>query len=155
MNAQSVIALCPSTKDQVENFAAQLVSDVTEGVTNPLSLHLQIIAIQKALDIVKEKIKDDVLSEAEKYSQKSFSLNGCEITLKENGVKYDFTVCCDREWESAHSSELMFASLRKEREKFLKTLTKTEVLVHQETGEVIEVHPPIKTSTSGITVTLK
>ncbi len=154
MNAQSVITLCPSTKEQVDNFAAQLINDVTEGVTNPLALHIQIIAMQKALDMVKEKIKDNVLTEAEKYNQKTFTVNGCNITLKELGVKYDFTVCCDREWESAHSSELMFASLRKEREKFLKTLKKTEILVHQETGEVMEIHPPLKTSTSGLTVTI-
>jgi hypothetical protein len=44
---------------------------------------------------------------------------------------------------------------RKDRETFLKSLKSKTSILDEETGELIEIFPPYKTSKTGITVTLK
>ena len=155
MTPNSVISLAPTTKEQIALFAGQLIDSVKDGFENPLTLHTKIIAFKKALDAVSEAIKDDVVKEAERHNQKSFDYNGCRIEIKDLGVKYDFASCCDPKWERAKSDEQLATTLRKEREVFLKGIKTSETIIDEDTGEVIKLMPPIKTSNTGITVTLK
>lgn len=155
MTAQSVIDLAPSTKEQVTIFAAQLISDVEAGVKNPLTLHSQIIILEKALAQVKDAIKDEVVREAEKHNAKSFDYNGCKIEIKELGAKYDYSKCGDIQWERFDSEANTSIERRKDREKFLKNIQGHETIVDESTGEIVKVYPPIKTSATGVTVTLK
>ena len=155
MTAQSVINLAPSTKEQVTIFAAQLISDVEAGVTNPLTLHSQIIILEKALSQVKDAIKEMVLTEAEKHGAKSFDYNGCRVDIKELGTKYDYSRTEDAEWNQLFTEEKKYQEKKRERESFLKNIKGHLTIVDEETGEVSKIYPPIKTSTTGITVTLK
>lgn len=155
MTAQSVISLCPSTKEQIEIFTNQLIDDVEQGVTNPLALHIRLTLIEKSFDKVKEAIKKQVVAEAEKHNQKSFDHMGCKIEVKEMGVKYDYSGCNDAEWNLTNQAIERRKIFLKQRENFLKSLTKKETIVNEETGEIIEVFPPIKTSTTSIAVTPK
>lgn len=155
MTAQSVISLCPSTKEQIEIFANQLIDDVEQGVTNPLALHIRLTLIEKSFDKVKEAIKKQVVTEAEKHNQKSFDHMGCKIEVKEMGVKYDYSGCNDAEWNSLNEGKKAYEVGIKERQEFLKALKKKETIVNEETGEIIEIFPPIKISTTSIAVTPK
>ena len=155
MTAQSVISLCPSTKEQIELFANQLIDDVEQGVTNPLALHIRLTLIEKSFDKVKEAIKKQALAEAEKHNQKSFDHMGCKIEVKEMGVRYDYSACNDWEWNQVNELKNGYEISLKNRQEFLKYLKKKETIVNEETGEVIEIFPPIKTSTTTIAVTPK
>lgn len=155
MTPQSVINLCPSTKEQINLFANQLIEDVQEGVTNPLLLHTQIKMIEMALEKVKEGIREAALNEASKQGLKTFDYNGVVVEIRETGVKYDYSACGDVDWEQAKTSEAQFAQLRKDREAELKAMKGPHTMVNEQTGEVYRVSPPIRTSTTGLAVIIK
>lgn len=153
MTPNSVLALAPSTKEQITTFAKQIIESVESGNENALNVHAQIIALEKALAAVKDAIRESVLSEAEKHNQKSFSFNGFKIEIKELGVKYDYSMCNDPVMNLLISSIEEYKERQKERSAFLKAIKNKETIVDTDTGEVITIYPPIKTSTTGITVT--
>lgn len=151
--AISVINLTPTTKEQAETFATKLIDEVMRGDVNPLELHVKMNAMQKSLDIVKKAIADQVLSEASKYGAKKFETMGAEIAICELGTKYNFENCGDSEWEKINNEINELQEKKKERENFLKTITPSVKVADANTGEMI--NPPIKSSTTGIKVTLK
>lgn len=153
MTPNSVLSLAPSTKEQITIFANQIIDSVESGKENALKIHTQIIALEKALAAVKEAIRESVLSEAEKHNQKSFSFNGFKVEIKNLGVKYDFSQCNDPVMNLLISSIEEYKEQQKERSEFLKAIKNKETIVDTDTGEVITIYPPVKTSTTGIAVT--
>jgi len=95
--------------------------------------------------------KDAVLEAAEKYG-KSFEHGNAKFAIRENGTRYDYSVCGDVEWEQLDSSMKMIAERKAARETFLKSIT-GEMTVFGEDG--VQIMPPHKTSSTGVTITLK
>jgi len=154
-SAYSVINYNPTTKEQAETFAKKLTDEVMQGDVNPLELHVKLTAMQKAFDAVKKNIAQYTLDEAGKHGAKSFEINGAKIEISELGTKYDFLPCGDSQWEMMDAEIKALDDRKKEREKFLKTLTKSMTIVNELTGEIETINPPHKSSTTGIKVTLK
>jgi len=88
------------------------------------------------------------MAEAEKW--KGQTLNGFKVDIREAGTRYDFSNCNDPEYDTHKLTEEEFKALRSGREKFLKSLTAPIQLIDNETGDVIQVNPPIKTSSTTI-----
>ena len=154
MEITSLLNLNPTNKQEAESFASRLTLSVQEGQINPLELHVKLNAMKKAIEDVQRNTRDFVMSEANKYHERSFDAFTAKIEKAETGVKYDYSVCCDPEWQLALQHEEEFAEQRKQREAFLKTL-KAPMNVVLEDGECITINPPVKSSTSFIKVTLK
>jgi len=154
MTTLSVIELCPTTKQEAELFANNLINEVATGATNPLDLHIKMNALQKALDKVKEAIRDDVYTEASKHGSKSFEYRGVRVELAEMGVKYIFDGCGDAVWQNLSNTLEMAKNDLNKREQMLKTITGTLHVADESTGEMMEIHPPVKKSTSGIKITM-
>lgn len=94
--------------------------------------------------LVREEIQKNA-DDGKKYSSK----NGTEFSLFEAGTKYDFSACKDPIWDSLQSQLEDLKDVIKDREDYLKTIKKpTKVLLSEEDGEVVELLPCIKTSTS-------
>jgi hypothetical protein len=149
----SVMSLVPSTKEEAEKFVLKLVEEVEGGVINPLLLHVKLNAMKKAMDDVTHKIAGMVLKEAEKYGSKKFDAYTAEITISEIATKYDYTSCGDPIYNEASSQENGWAEKRKEREIFLKTIKGSMDVIIE--GEAITLNQPVKSSVTGIKVTLK
>jgi hypothetical protein len=109
-------------------------------------------AIKKAIEDAEEKLYDDVVDAVSKYGKEGASINGAKITIKEVGVKYDFDNCQDVIWNDLTSAIKELTDKRKEREAFLKTLTKMFTYVDDETGEIITINPAIRKSTTGFVI---
>lgn len=139
MNTLSIINLLPSTREQVLDFAGEIIAKVESGEVNPLDLKAQMKFIERTLSEIDKSIKDKFIDEAAKYG-KSFDYKGWRIEQVESGHKYDYSG--DNEW-------LQLSERLKEREKFLKGLTKP--MADPGTGEIC--HPPIKKSTSTLKFT--
>jgi hypothetical protein len=107
-----------------------------------------------ALGEVIESIANLSLAEAEKYG-KSFEFKNARIEVKELGSKWHFDKSNDSKYFSIKSNIEKLDIERKDRETFLKSLKQKTSILDEETGELIEVFPPYKTSKTGITVTLK
>jgi hypothetical protein len=109
-------------------------------------------ALKKAIEDAEEKLYDDVVEEIFKYGKEGASIHGAKITIKEVGVKYDFENCADVIWNDLNNQIKELTDKRKEREAFLKTLTKQFTYVDDSTGEIITINPAIRKSTTGFVI---
>ena len=152
--ATSVLSLMPSTASQVAKFSKQLIESVREGRTNPLELIVQLHALTKVYEEVKDEIMDNVMTEAEKFPEKKIERYGAIIEKAEVATKYNYASSGDTEWELLDSDIRGLEMRRKDRETFLKALKEPITTLNKETGEVEEIRPPMKTSKTGIKIYL-
>jgi len=154
--AENMAAFAVSKANR-EELAIQIVEAIDAGDLNPLDIHYQVKAMEDFIKVLtgNTRYKDYVLTEGMKHG-KSFEFNGSKMEIKETGVKYDYSNCGDQEWSALEVEINRRKELQKEREKYLKSVPAEGVeIVSNETGEVIKVYPPSKSSTTSIAVTLK
>ena len=151
MNNTAELKRLVTGKDQIQAFADGVINEVKEGAQNPLEVKILITALKKSLEIIEDGIKDSVLSEATKHG-KNFEFKGARVTIKENGTKYDYSGCCYHNWMHYDSQEKNAKSHKQEAEAFLKGLKEPITVVDELTGEVVKVYPPIKTSSTGLSI---
>ena len=148
------LSLFETTKAQRQDFAQSVINSLKEGFTDPLKVHLQVKCLE---DIVKQltthpEYKDLTLEEASKHG-KSFELHNAKFEIKEAGVKYDYSNCGDPVYKALAEKLAELEKEIKDRQAFLKAVKPgTEILVED---EVVILYPPVKTSTTSITVNLK
>lgn len=154
-SAMGVLKIMPSTASEVARFSKQLVESVKSGNSDPLELIVQLHALTKVYELVREEIEDNINKAADKYSEKRFAINGAFVEKAELGTKYRYETSKDIEWERLNTDFETAKARKSEREDFLKTLREPMTLVNQETGEVYTVKPPLKTSKTGVKFYLK
>lgn len=153
--ALSTIRLLPFSKQQVILFSSQIKDSLINGDVEPLELAVYFKSIEKTIEEVKETLSSMALSEAEKYGKGKFEFKGAEIQVKELGTKYDYSQTGDTEWERLTSEKNAIDARIKDREAMLKSLTGSLTIVNEDTGEMETIYPPIKKSTTGISISLK
>lgn len=124
------------TKAEISVAAVKLVERVDEGYMNPLLAYGQLTALEEVVKAAKERIKEAVLDEAERYGQKTIDAYGCEYQVKETGVKYDYS-------QNAHWRDL----------KETLDVAAAELKGHETTLKQMGLCS--KTSTTSVSVTLK
>lgn len=148
------LSLFETTKSERQDFAQSVVNNLKEGLSDPLKVHLQVKCME---DLIKQitshpEYKDLTLDEAAKYG-KSFEMHNAKFEVKEMGVKYDYSNCGDPIYNRLAEELAELEKKVKDRQAFLKAVQPgTELLIED---EVIVLYPPIKTSTTSITVNLK
>ena len=148
------LSLFETTKAERQDFAQSVVNGLKEGLSDPLKVHLQVKCME---DLIKQitshpDYKDLTLDEAAKYG-KSFEHYNAKFEVKEMGVKYDYSNCGDPIYNRLAEELAELEKKVKDRQAFLKAVQPgTELLIED---EVIVLYPPIKTSTTSITVNLK
>ena len=140
-------------KSEIERVATEMVQGIIDGNVQTEQALLTIRAVRVAMESAEDKIKEQVIDELHKRGKEGFDMYGAKVNLKELGVKYDYTNCLDSEWQSLDAEIKRLSELKKERESFLKSLTKTMTIVDEVTGEITQVHPPIRQSTTSYTIT--
>jgi len=157
LTTTSILALFETNKEQRQSFALDMVSKIEQGEVDPLKIHLQVKAMEDIIKLLNDNTiyKKAILDAAEKHGKK-FEFMNAEIAIKEVGVKYNFEQCCDHEWYLLNQQSDSLSAQRKERETFLKTVPSKGIdIVSKETGEMVTIYPPSKSSTTSIAVTLK
>lgn len=145
-----VMNLLPSTGEQVNTFAKGIIQSVKEGHENPLNVMLQIRAMEKAFEVILKSIKENVLTEADKYPGVTFNFRGVELAKGDVKTEYDYTVCGDTEWERRKVAFDTAKDRLSERETFLKALKEPLEVCDTETGEMIHIVPPLKKTIRGV-----
>lgn len=148
------LALMPATAVEVAKFSKMLIQSVRSGDLNPLQLIVQLHALTKVYEEVREEIEDNVLKEAEKYPEKVIERYGARIEKSEVGTKYSYATSKDIQWEQLDAEFKAIERKRKDREEFLRTLKEPLTAVNEETGEVYKIMPPFKTSKAGFKIYL-
>jgi len=144
----------PENKSEIATYFAIVKRELVNGNVDFMRTFLQIKALSQLFKQLEtdSTLKDMLLTEAEKYNQKSVELNNAKLNIKEVGVKYDFSKCSDITWETLDVITQRNIQKRKERESFLKTIT-PEMEIYGEDG--IQLNPPVKSSTTQVVITLK
>jgi len=153
--ATGVLSLMASTSTEVDVFSDQIIQSVKEGEESAIKVLVQMTAIGKVIERVKKEIRNNYLNEADKYEGNTFSYMGNSIQKGDIKTEYDFTLCGHPEWIQLEKIITDSQKAQKEIETFLKTLKKPTAFLDKESGEWIDLSPPIKKSTPGLKVSIK
>lgn len=108
------------SKSEVATMVEQLVAKVDEGEINPLRAYGQLAAIEKIAGDARKRIAEQALDEASKYPEKNINAYGATFTIKEAGVKYDYS--SDPEWRDYQEQIDIVRAQQKGRETVLQSL---------------------------------
>lgn len=154
-SAIGTLRLFATTQTQCDVFSDQLIESVKNGETNPIEVLVMLKAIEKVSDRVLKEIRENAVTEAAKHQGTSFEFNGCKIEKAELGTKYNYSICNDPVYTQRQILASDASKRLKEREDFLKALKDPITALDEVTGEVYKIIPPLKTSTTGLKVTIK
>lgn len=154
-SALSAMRSLATTQTQVDVFSDQLIESVKSGEANPIEVLVMLRAFEKVSKRVLDEIKDNILSESDKYTEKTWEYHGNKLTKAEVGVSYDYSVCGDPVHDQRESILNAAKSLLDERKEFLKALKEPVTIVDEGSGEIVTIKPPLKKSTSTVTVSIK
>lgn len=154
METLSIFNKLPETKLQVEKTAVQIKDAVLNGEVDPLLFAAQVSAMEKLFTTLKSDIliKDCILSAAEKYGKKPFEKGNATFQIREFGVTYDYSNCNDSELDLLNKQILELTEKKKARETFLKSISFDSEIYG---ADGIQILPPIKKSSTQVSVTLK
>lgn len=152
MTPTSLLAIMPNKKEEIKTFSEMLLTQIKNGEIDPLKIHVQLKAIESVIKKVNEseQYKDAIRNESEKHG-KSFSMYGAKIDLAEVGTKYDYSNCNHLEYFDICQEIERLEGKKKVIETLLKAIKETTGMVIY--GEVRDVNPPVKSSTSSIKIT--
>src|SRR5688572_8743447 len=154
-SALSAMRSLATTQTQVDIFSDQLIEAVKSGEANPLEVLVMLRAFEKVSKRVLSEIHENILSESDKYTEKTWDYHGNKLTKSEVGVQYDYSVCGDPVHDQRESIMNAAKSLLDERKEFLKALKEPVTIVDEGSGEAVTIRPPVKKSTSTVTVSIK
>lgn len=153
--AIGTLKLMPANTQQIARFSKLLIEDVQNGNVNPLELLVMLRALEAMSETVRDSIRTNIDTAADKYSEKSFEVLGCRVDKAEVGIVYDYGGSGDRDWEQFATDEATAAARRKERETFLRSLKEPIDVLDKDSGETWTIRPPLRRSKSGVKVFFK
>jgi Skp family chaperone for outer membrane proteins len=151
---RDLLTLMASTSTQIDVFSDGVIQSVKEGDINPLTVLIQLKAMEKATERILKEIKANLLTEADKYPGNDFEYLGNKITKAEHGTKYDFAKCGDPDLKVFEAEKEKADKNLKDRQDFLKSL-KEPIEILRDGGEVVTLTPPTKKSASGLNVSIR
>jgi rhamnogalacturonyl hydrolase YesR len=144
------------SKSRLEALSNTFIEKMEEGIDDPMSILAQLEFLSQVIDKVKVRARQLTVDEIARYgdeAKQGVTLYGVTMRLKEAGVKYYFDHT--ELWNTIKGKEDAIAQQRKDLEAILKTISKQTSFINQETGEIHELAPARKSSTTTVEVTLK
>ena len=138
----------------INETATQIVTALDNGEVNPLDLKLAFKAIEDLGKKVKGSLDTHLVETASKY-EKTFMYKGSEFTTMEAGVRYDYSECGHQEYNDLVAEITRLDKRKKEIEEDLKGIKGSRTEVNEDTGEIIKLYAPKKTSTTTVSTTIK
>ena len=142
------------SKSQIIDLFVDTKDQIMSGEQDSLKVAVHLKALEELISKLgkDEQIQDYTLEQSLKQGEKTFSIYGAEISIREMGTKYDFSICNDSLLEGLYSQMTILKKQIKERETMLKTISEDNPAVSMD-AEIL--HPPLKTSKTGLAITLK
>jgi len=142
------------SKSQIIDLFVDTKDQIMSGEQDSLKVAVHLKALEELISKLRkdEQIQDYTLEQSLKQGEKTFSIYGAEISIREMGTKYDFSICNDSLLEGLYSQMTILKKQIKERETMLKTISEDNPAVSMD-AEIL--HPPLKTSKTGLAITLK
>jgi hypothetical protein len=137
------------TKEIIRDRAASIISLIDEGHLKATQVALNVKSMTDLFDAIKDELRGRVLDELNAYTKgEEIVLFGATFEVIEAGTKYDYSGCNDAEYNDLTAAINDLTARRKEREKFLRSIKNATTIVNEETGELVRILPPVKTSTT-------
>lgn len=141
------------SKKQVVEIAEKEAAAIAESAdTSLLPIILNVKRAKDYLETFEKGLKKQVLEEALSHGDKGFKAHGASFSIRENGARWNYSNCQDPLYNQLVEQEREIAEKRKEREKFLQAIKGHITVVDEESGDVVTVHAPVKTSETGVTI---
>jgi len=143
-------------KTEIKMIAQQSVDDLLEN-GNPLFIAETLSKMELFIKEVKadSRFTEYVREELIKYGNKKETESGTKLEIAETGVDYDFTNCNCEKWKQLNEQLTNLKKDIKEREEFLKRIPYQGIKeLDEETGTLVHLYPPAKTSKSSYKVTI-
>lgn len=142
-----------------KSYMNKITDNATKAVTDGYYDSITALVIAKKgkelFEMLEKKVRPIAEDHARLGKGEVYKKFGTEITQKESGVKYDFSTCDDAQWETIKAKADYYANLLKDRETFLKTITKPITIVDDETGDIMELKAPIRSGKLGLNISIK
>jgi hypothetical protein len=139
-------------KEQMTNIVSQYLEDIAYNGGEPLK---DLALCRKYIFLLEELekgLKDFAITELETYDRNETDVLGTTVKAVEAGVKYDFSET--QAWAKQKVIVDTESKRLKEIEAFAKSCKSKTTTVNQDTGEILDYYPPVKTSSTSIKVTL-
>ncbi len=146
----STDSLLNLNKAYIGSLVEQARANLSEGHIDPLKLLVTAKKGQELFTQLEKTVRPYAEGEARLGKGEVYKKFGCDITERMTGVSYDFTNCDDSEWNSLTDQINTLTEQRKDREKFLKTITKP---IFDEDG--VQINPPIHKGKLGLAIQIK
>lgn len=143
------------TKSKVEEIAGILVTEFEFGSIEPLHFLGRLEFLSQIIEKAKAEIREKSLDQLEKYGSEAkagVKIQGIQFKIKETGVKYDYSNT--EKWKILKSEIDEKNEGLKGLEAQLKAIKSKQTIVDEETGEIMELNPPVKSSKTSIEITL-
>lgn len=139
------------SRDNLPAFIQKAKEEILSGEEKAINVALMLKSVEEIVSSLRsdKDIRDFIVNEIIKYNGK-FENDSAKMEIKETGTRYDYSACNDSQWENLNNQIIILTSKLKDREKFLKALH--EEMITSD-GEIIQ--PPVKSSVTNYTVTLK
>lgn len=154
-NPISALRLMPNKASEVARFSKGIIEAVQNGYANPIEVLVMLRSLEAVSELVREEIEEQIVREADKYTEKKFEAFGALVEKAEVGTKYSYDTSNDVEWERLKTDFETAKAKLSERETFLKALKEPMTVLNEETGEVTKIVPPAKRSKPGVKIYLK
>ena len=142
-------------KTLVKQMAKSFIEEAENGNIDVLSSLAHLEFMSQVIEMAKEELRVKAISVLDSYGTESKSgvvKHGVTFKIKEAGVKYDYKNT--KPWNELKIKEDAMAAERKSLEEKLKTLSQKMTILDEETGELIEMFPPIKSSKTTVEISL-
>ena len=150
--ALQTLRLLPDLKSNAKSFADKLAEDLDSGNVLPREIEKYFVFINLVQKRLAPRL-DEALLDSQGANKKIVEY-GIEWEVAEFGTKYHYENCGDKIMDSLIKKQAELKSEIEARQKFLKSLTGKTIIVNEPTGEVLELYPPRKTSTTGVKKTI-
>lgn len=156
MTTLRIIDEYPITRAKQQEWAKNIMQPLFDGEVDPIEFITKVKGLQAALvEVEKDKeVKETVVREITKYGKQA-SWNGATLTLRETGVKYDYSVCNDPVYNNLLQQKEALEKQLKEREQFLKSVHAGTTILDEETGEVYQLIPAVRMATESYAITFR
>lgn len=154
-NALQQVMSAPSlSKATQATIAEDLVSQVKQGVIDPMQAFIQIKAIAEVCDqfLKNDEIVSMTIGAVARNEGNLPVFNGAKVSLA-NTTRYDYESSRDPEYINLIRQKEIIADKMKAREMFLKSLDTQIDVVNRESGELITILPPEKKQSKTLRVT--
>lgn len=139
------------SKKEIEELAKSDIAEITKNEKyDLLKTLIELKRYNVYINTLIAELKEPALEKAKEIDEKKFKYENANVWITKR-VSFDYSN--DKTWLLLHENMIDVKSKLKEHQELLKQLdSETSEIIDEETGEVVQVTPPIRKEESGLMI---